>query len=82
MVDTTKHAVTGEWQQVSEGDCTIQSESPGPIYEVAITSDLPSDAFITMPFDEPTTFAYKTPVWLRLHAKGSASLEKMVNIIK
>lgn len=82
MVDTVKQLVGSQWQQVSEGDCTIQSESPGPIYEVAITSDLPSDAFITMPFDEATTFAYKTPVWLRLQAKGSASLERTVNMIK
>lgn len=82
MVDTTKHAVTGEWQQVSEGDCTIQSDSLGHIYEIAVTTELPSNTFITMSLDEATTFAYKTPVWLRLQAKGAASLERTVNIIK
>lgn len=82
MVDTVSQSVNTQWQQVSEGDCTIQSDSPGHIYEIAVTTELPSDTFITMSLDEATTFAYKTPVWLRLQAKGAASLERTVNIIK
>lgn len=81
MVDTTKQAITGAWQQISEGDCTVQSESPTAIYEVAVTTELPTDAFIWLSLGEATTFAYKTPVWLRLQAKGNSSLERLVNII-
>lgn len=82
MVDTTKQAITGEWQQISEGDCTIQSESPTAIYEVAVTAVLPTDASIRLSLGKATTFAYKTPVWLRLQEKGNSSLERIVNIIK
>lgn len=82
MATTLKQSITSEWQQVSEGDCTIQSETPNSVYEVAVTTEPPTDSFIVMPFDEATTFAYKTPVWLRLQAKGAVSLERAVNIIK
>lgn len=82
MTITVKQLITSEWQQVSDGDCTIQSEAPNSVYEIAVTAEPPTDAFIFMELSEATTFAYKTPVWLRLRAKGTASLERAVNIIK
>lgn len=82
MATTSKQLITSEWQQVSDGDCTIQSELPNTTYEVTVTTEPPTDSFITMQLTEATTFAYKTPVWLRLHEKGAANLERAVNIIK
>lgn len=82
MATTEKQAVTSDWTQVSEGDCTMQSQSSGTIYEAAVSLAMPEDAFITLPLDEATTFAYKTPVWLRLQEKGASDLERFINIIK
>lgn len=79
---TIKIPVSSSWTQISEGDCTVQSPSKGAIYEAAVSLAMPEDAFITLTLEEATTFAYKTPVWLRLQEKGVVGLERFINIIK
>ena len=82
-VTTTQILITGEWQQISDSDCTVQSVKAGTLYSVSIGIDAPTtDAIIKIRLDEPTTFAYKSPVWLRLNAKGGASMSSTINIIK
>lgn len=82
MATTTKEIITGEWKQISEGDCTMQSLKKGIIYNVSISAEPPSASSISLLLDEPTTFAYKTPVWVKIEAKGSVGMQQAVNIIK
>lgn len=82
MADTTGQLVTGEWVKVSESDCTIQCSKPGAKFDVSIGVTAPTEAALILLLDEPTTFSYKSPVWLRLHAKGNASYQRQVAIIK
>ena len=81
-IATTKLVVTSEWQQASASDCTMQSEVVGTKYHIAIGAATPVDGFLTLRLDEPTTFAYKEPVWVRLSAKGPINLEANLNIIQ
>lgn len=82
MADTTGQVVTGEWVQVSDSDCTIQCSKPGAKFDISIGVSAPTDAALTLLLDEPTTFSYKSPVWLRLHHKGNSSYQRQVAIIK
>ena len=81
MISTTSQVVTGEWQQVSAGDCTIQLFEDSSLYDISIGDDTPTDA-LTINIGEPITLAYSSAVWVRLHAKGSSSMSKQINIIK
>lgn len=81
MAETTQVAVTRTWAKISDGDCTVQSADKSSYYEVAVNATTPTNgASIILQLSEPTTFAYKTAVWCRIHAngKGSATL----NVIK
>ena len=83
MAATEQLSVTSTWQQVAISDCTIQSETSNAIYDVFIGELAPNnDIALKLPLDEPTTFAYKTPVWLRLNAKGPFGMERIITIIK
>lgn len=82
MADTTKATITGEWQKISSSDCTIQSPSAGTLYDVAVGTGTPTDSFLTLNLNEPATFAYKSDVWVRLHAKGNSSMQKTITVIK
>lgn len=82
MADTTGQVVTGEWVKVSDSDCTIQCSKPFVKFDISIGVSAPTDAALTLLLDEPTTFSYKSPVWLRLHAKGNDSYQRLVVIIK
>ncbi len=82
MANTTGQVVTAEWVQVSESDCTVQCSKPGARFDVSIGVAAPTEASLTLLLNEPTTFSYKSPVWLRLHEKGNASYQRQVSIIK
>lgn len=82
MADTTGQVVTGEWVQVSESDCTIQCSKPGARFDVSIGATAPTEASLMVLLNKPTTFSYKSPVWLRLHDKGNAGYERLVSVIK
>ncbi len=83
MADTTQITATGGWQKISDSDCTLQSVRAGTVYDVGIGESEPSgNAALTLPLDEPTTFSYKSPVWVRLHAKGNAGMSSTLNVIK
>lgn len=82
MANTTGQLVAGDWVQVSDSDCTIQCSKPGSKFDVSIGADTPTEASLVLFLDEPTTFSYKSPVWLRLHAKGNISYQRQVAIIK
>lgn len=83
MTDTTQKTVTGGWQKISDSDCTLQSVRAGKIYDVGIGTSAPlGDAALTLLLDEPTTFAYKSPVWVRLNSKGNAGMSSALNVIK
>lgn len=82
MADTTGQVVTTEWVQVSESDCTVQCSKPGSKFDISIGVAEPTEASLVLFLDEPTTFSYKSPVWLRLHAKGNVSYQRQVAIIK
>lgn len=79
---TLQIAITGEWQKVSESDCTMQSETENTTYDISVGIDQPTEALIHMKLDTPKTLAYKTPVWVRLRAKGSVGQQRVINIIK
>lgn len=81
-ISTSQVTITSQWQQVSDGDCTLQSIEASELYNVSIGADQPTDALIILPLKEPTTFAYKSPVWVRLNAKGFVGLQRVLNIIK
>lgn len=80
-ITTTQMVITSQWQKVSEGDITMQSEKEGTLYDFAIGTGVPT-AGLLINLDEPTTIAYKEPVWLKLRAKGSASHQRLINVIK
>lgn len=82
MTDTTGQVVTSEWVQVSDSDCTVQCMKPGAKFDVSIGAPAPTEASLTLLLNKPTTFSYKSPVWLRLHEKGSAAYERQVAVIK
>lgn len=88
MAATTQQAITGNWQKVSDSDCTMQSETPNTLYDISVGVTAPSDsasppdARIIINLGEPKTFAYKSPVWVRLNAKGSVGQQRVINIIK
>lgn len=82
MADTTGQVVTTEWVQVSDNDCTVQCMKPGARFDVSIGVSSPTEASLTLLLNKPTTFSYKSPVWLRLHEKGSASYQRLVSVIK
>lgn len=82
MADTTGQVVTGEWVQISDSDCTVQCSKYGSKFDVSIGASAPTEASLILTLDEPTTFSYKSPVWLRLHAKGNISYQREVAIIK
>lgn len=81
MLTTTQKSITSDWQKVSDGNCTMQSDVAGIMYDVSIGATEPSDAAISVKLNEPTTFSYAEPVWVRLRAKGNASYSKTINII-
>lgn len=81
-ITTSQLAVTSSWQQVSESDCTLQSNVYGTKYHVAVGTETPTDAALFLNLDEPTTFSYKEPVWVRLSAKGPSGMQRVLNIIK
>lgn len=82
-VTTTQMTVTSAWMKVSDGDCVMQSELPHVMYEIALSATTPaSNARLVMLLTEPTTFDRKTPVWIRLHAKGNAAESQIINVIK
>lgn len=82
-ITTSQLAITSEWQQVSAGDCTMQSKMRGVMYRVAVGAGTPTNnAMLTIDLDEPKTFAYKEPVWVSLLAKGPVGNSATINIIK
>lgn len=81
MLTTTQKAITSDWQKVSEGNCTMQSDIAGVMYDVSIGATEPTDAAISVKLNEPTTFAYAEPVWVRLRAKGANNYSRTINII-
>lgn len=81
-IATTQISVTSQWQKVSEGDITLQSETEGVLYDFAVGVSEPSTARLWTKMDAPTTIAYKEPVWLRLSAKGPVSHQRLINVIK
>lgn len=82
MAITVQQAVTGSWVKISEGDCTIQSVKAGTLYNISVGTPAPTEAALALKLDEPTTFAYKSPVWARLNAKGNAGMSSTINVIK
>lgn len=60
----------------------MQSEKTGITYHVVVSIEQPTVAKIALKLDEPTTFAYKTPVWVRLESRGNDSNKHIINIIK
>ena len=83
MADTTTQVVTGTWVKVSDSDCTIQSaDNTGIRFDVSIGLSTPTDAALRVILDEATTFAYKSPVWVKLNAKGNASNQRTINVVK
>lgn len=82
MANTTGQLVAGDWVQVSDSDCTIQCSKPGSKFDISIGVAEPTEAALTLYLDEPTTFSYKSPVWLRLHAKGNVSYQRQIAVIK
>lgn len=83
MAVTEQFVVTSAWQQVAISDCTMQSITGNTIYDVFVGELAPvDDIALKLPLLEPTTFAYKTPVWIRLNAKGPSNMERRINIIK
>lgn len=81
-IATAQQVVTGEWQQIGGGDCTIQSSKTGVLYNISIGAAVPTEVSLVLKLDEPTTFAYKEPVWVRLHAKGNSAMRNTINVIK
>lgn len=67
--------------QISTGDCTIQTAKAGVVYDISVGEAQPTTG-LALKLDRPITFAYKSPVWVRLNAKGNASQSRSVNIIK
>jgi len=83
MVATTKVTVSKSWSKVSDGDCTMQSVNPSNSYHVAVGANAPTtDAYLTLPLFEPTTLAYKTPVWCKLSLSSLLKDNAVLNIIK
>ena len=80
-ISKAQQAITSEWVQVSAGDCTMQSDKAGVIYDISVGETQPT-AGLALKLDRPITFAYKAPVWVRLNAKGNAALTRSINIIK
>lgn len=81
MAATTQVNVTKTWVKLSDGDCTVQSADNSSYYEIAISAVSPTNgASITLKLIEPTTFAYKTAVWCRIHTVGKDSAT--LNVIK
>lgn len=81
-ITTSQMTITSSWQKVSDSDCTIQSLQAGVLYDFVVGTSTPTTAFLYKTMDTPTTLAYKTPVWLRLHSKGSSGNQQIINIIK
>ena len=81
MATTTQATITTAWAKISDGDCTVQSKITGVAYdfEVAVSTTTPSSASLRISLAIPITFAYKTPIWLRL---TDNSAPRVVNIIK
>lgn len=82
MAETTQQAITTEWQKVSESDCTIQSVRIDVFYNVSVGATAPTDNYLTLKVAEPVTFAYKSPVWMRLHHSDSPVSSVDIVIIK
>lgn len=81
MAATTQVTVTRTWSKIADGDCTVQSVDNSSYYEVAVSAASPTNgASIVLKLIEPTTFAYKTAVWCRLHTVGKDSAT--LNVIK
>lgn len=80
-ISTVEQVITSDWVQVSAGDCTMQTVKAGVIYDISVGEIEPTTG-LALKLDRPITFAYKTPVWVRLHAKGNAALQRSINIIK
>ena len=81
MAETTQVAVTRTWSKIADGDCTVQSVSNSDFYEIAVSEASPTNgASIVLKIIEPTTFAYKTAVWCRIHTVGKDSA--ILNVIK
>ena len=82
MAITAQQVITGNWIKVSDGDCTMQSEASGILFDIAVSPTEPVQGSLFVSLDQPTTFAYKTAVWVRLNAKGGISMQCIINIIK
>ena len=81
MAATTQATVTRTWSKIADGDCTVQSANASNYYEVAVNATTPTNgASIILQLSEPTTFAYKTAVWCRIHTAGKNSA--VLNVIK
>lgn len=81
MAATTQVTVTRTWSKIADGDCTVQSVNNSDYYEVAVSAASPTNgASIVLKLIEPTTFAYKTAVWCRIHTAGKNSA--VLNVIK
>lgn len=78
MAETTQQVITSEWQKISDSDCTMQSSLIDTSYNVSIGADAPTDNFLTLKMAEPVTFAYKSPVWVRLYPRNGVN---SVNIV-
>ena len=81
-ITTSQITVTGEWQRVADAKCTLQSEVAAIIYDISVGEDTPSNACIHTDMQTPTTFDWGAPIWVRLHSKGSAGNQQVVNVIK
>lgn len=80
-ITTAEQVITGEWVQVSTGDCTMQTARAGVVYDISVGEATPTVG-LALKLDRPITFAYKAPVWVRLNAKGNATVQRSIHIIK
>lgn len=67
MATTKTLEITKDWQQISNGDCVVQSLFYAGQFCVAIGS-IPSDenAYLLMKFDEPYTLEFGAGVFIKL----------------
>ncbi len=83
MAETTEVTVTKTWAKLSDGDCTVQSVISSELFDIAISTALPTtNARIQMRLNTPVTFAYKTAVWIRLNQLAQTPATAKVNVIK
>ena len=82
-METTQVTVTKTWSKISDGNCTIQSQSPSNIYEFAVGASTPVNASLSLMISQPVNFAYGNPVWCRLAVSSDSSKNSAVlNVIK